>query len=1360
MGTQTSGQDLEDCLRNLNDTLNKDEGIVNTSSSQRFINQPESIEQQYTEYARTHLVQPDVESFIESLTTSLSDPDDDRSVPGYIVGPYGYGKTSSAGKVWHVLERENDYIATPPIYFKNLQSIVDAVYGWMRYRLQDRADYLEELERCYEANAADNIKDLLEQTNLADNEDFRSGLERLIESGAVDIEFSVSNVLDFLSECNQIARDAGYDGLVVIADELQQFVSNHTSDKEAYAELRDIAKSIALGLTEGDGLGILFTMDEGLHSDLDVNADDVLARLSEQNVNLNLSNVYGRDFPEALWEDLSSQYGFSGARYEIISKDALDAMGQICERGPPLSNGPRTVVDFVTIGIDHWLSNDEPFDALHLANSYYNGVVRYKGDKIKSAITEAINAEIINTPSRENFIKLCGVFPRGVSDELLEAYGVYEAKEGVKNELHGQLIITHEEGRTLKSLEREGEERGIKDELFTQFYRKYDTTELHNDRAARIFRDELIESELFPSVRGRSLDSWVTEHSFEPETGGVHTGVFRGSFNGQRYPERILEVRTGPSVETVTSGGGSLSVDFQLGFVLTMESESDVTPHLERPEADEVVFVLDFMDSFESLPSNIALLEDYMSPEDVNPHLLLSLYDYMESWQEEQTVNPNQEQQLEYIQDQILNQTIQQLFGSPLNGDDLVSEGGSSRRTVQPSKVVATVFNSIIEEVYPDYTTLFVSDNYDTFLDDYESLLLGHDPDLRISQKRGNTPISGIKSDIAEALGVSNNSTAKTRLNKQFADLTEVEVWSGTDARIQLTLHPLEERLKAALEDASDERLSYQEAYDIGAEYGHRKEEVDWALRLLDAREYIDRYQGEYVELSDIAIGYEEVKQRYEGLAEEAEAVADVSENWTAYLQEIDPELEDIEDRLAAASVEDIEILDDILASLQDLQQNIDSQMAVVEAKIKERCESKKSDLEDIKTASKPRALKKDAEGSSVPFEMHLKDIKTRLNKELQEVQKEARDGATDLRTARNSINKQPSIENINALQTAHAESKELEDELNERIEAIETEAEDYASWCKLAREMGTTRSKMVRYKQSHDNPGEVTNLLDQLDAQLAEIQQDFQRDQASALSNAEVERANFSDIADRFDRITQGDRDDFTYRKRVLENTLKGAKKGSGTIRQSLDPEDPQESRNDLHHHFLRQLREESGGLNDLRAEIDRLRGNLEYAKLLKQIPENPARKPADLEADFDEYTALLDDIEQAVEELQIKNNIPLPADDERSESFPKTDRTLSLHVADDILSIGTRIDQLREEIGETEEIINRWRSTTDEPPEDLIYIMKELDYRQTTDIESVLVEIAENQSVDIGLEAFFDDLRKLFEGNHVIIKLKSEHR
>jgi hypothetical protein len=1378
MSQTTESASLEDSLINLNNTLNKDQGIVNTSSAGRFLESPGKIDEQYREYASTHLIQDDITRFMEDLVESLNDPDEDRSIPGYIVGPFGYGKTSTAGKVWHQLEQNENYVTTPPIYFDELQSLVDAVYGWLRYKLNSE-DHLAELEEIYERHLETNVEDIVKDTDIEadDRDDVHDQLQQLVQRGEIDVTFTVDNLLSFLSEANTLVKDAGYDGLVVIADELQQFISNAPSDKKAYSQLRDIAKSIALGLRKGDGLGLLFTMDDGLEGDLNVNADDVLARLSEQNVTIDLRNVYDREFPKRLWDSLAEKYGFEDQRYEVISEDALNALGQICERGKPLSNGPRTVVDILTIGIDHYLNTGETFDALVLANAYYKGTVRYKGDHIKQGMTSAINADVVDNESRENFIKICGVFPRGVPDDVLDKYDLREARDAVKNDLHGQHIITHEEGYTLKRLERDDEDRGIKDEIFTQFYQKYDTTDVHNDHAREIFQSVVLEEEIFEGKRGRGLNSWVTREGdeFSVHTGGVHKAVFKGSFNGDEYPHRHLAIVVGEDQDPVIDLAEDVD-DADLTFAFVTDMSGDAEPHIERPADDLAVLYLDFMDELDDLPGGLQLLEDYMSPDDVNGHLLLSLYNFIEEWQKTNSVNPNQESQLEYVQGNLIEQSVTKLFGTPLNEDPELGVDPDSRRTIQAQKVIPTLFNRAIEDVYPEYETLFVSGNYDTFLEDYEGLLIGNEPDLQVSQKRGNREITADKQRLADGIGVDSVATAETRYRKVLESLVDVVDWDGEKRTIKLKLHPLEQQLKETIEEQNDEHLRYEEAYEIGAAGGYRTEEVDWALRLLEARQYINRYpeaSTPYVELDEVAIDYTEVSERLESVIDLFETATslvedgDLNRDWSD-ADEIESKLSSLESELDGATDEDIELLDRVLDDVSQIEQQINSELGQIEAVYKERCRNTKRDLDGLSTASKPRGLQKSVEGASVTYHIHIRDLQEELTSEFESAQNDVSEAASELQSVldRGERAGSDTVDRIQAYKQALNDAQSAESAFETKQAEIADKAQDYESWVNLAQEMGDLREKMGSYIQNHDDASQVEGLKNQLDELMSEIMSEFassSSDSDGVLTNAGVYRSRFDeDIAARYEAITEADQQDFQYRRNVLENTVATGTEGRGQLRQTLSPRNPAESRQNLSADFARQLRENRGGIEEIREDIDTVRNKVEYTQMLNQVPDDPDSAPEAILEDLETFEGRIDRISRAIDSITLRDVIPLPDDDDKSDDFPKTDDELTLSIGDDEVEIGSELSDIRESVDDISTEVKRWRSISDVPP-DLQYIHDELSSRKARDIEDILTTIGNQQSngkQELNIDEFFEDLQELFEDNHITIEIKSEHR
>jgi hypothetical protein len=758
------------------------------------------------------------------------------------------------------------------------------------------------------------------------------------------------------------------------------------------------------------------------------------------------------------------------------------------------------------------------------------------------------------------------------------------------------------------------------------------------------------------------------------------------------------------------------------------------------------------------------MLEDYMSPEDVSPHLLLSLHHFMRNWEENQTVNPNQETQLEYIRDQLVTQSIQKAFGPPLNGDDFLDESGSSRRTVDPSKVVEKIFNRVIEEVYPDYKTLFISDNYQTFLDDYESLLVGNDPNIRISQKRGNTPIEGTKSDISNAIGVSSNSTAKTRLDKQFEDLVDTEVWQGNDARIRLTLHPLEELLKDHIEEVEKETIPVSELYNVAGKKGYRQEEVDWAIRLLVGRDFIKHYQNDgTVELSDIAIDIDQVKSRLESLRNKAADLNEISNEWGEY-DSISDELDQIEEELSGTTNDDIEILDDLNADLEKVDSQISTQIKATSATLHERARGIKDRLKGLSSTNKPRDLKKTVEKSNVPFGLHIKDIETELSSNFTKATTEADSARSDLDTDLEITSGTATLSEIKTLQDSIREAKEIAEQVDEKLEDIKEDAADYADWCRLANDMDAARSDIVQYTNTHPDNGAAMSIKNELTELMSEIQTEFQKggghdDFPQALRNAEMYRQQFEDLNDQFDEITQGDEENFNYRKNVLENTLKIGTSGHPSIRQNLSPNNAEKSRNDLKHEFRRQLVENSDGIEDVKSDIKSIETSIEYAELLNQVPDDADPTPADIREQIAEFESVIDNIHQAVSQMDITSAIQLPNEGGRSTSFPNTDETLSLSIEDLEVDVGERIDEIRSSIETLHQDVREWRQVTETPPDDLEYIMDELDYRDQTDLESVLIAVSEKKG-DTDVAEFFADLETLFEGNHITLSIKSEHR
>jgi hypothetical protein len=126
----------------------------------------------------------------------------------------------------------------------------------------------------------------------------------------------------------------------------------------------------------------------------------------------------------------------------------------------------------------------------------------------------------------------------------------------------------------------------------------------------------------------------------------------------------------------------------------------------------------------------------------------------------------------------------------------------------------------------------------------------------------------------------------------------------------------------------------------------------------------------------------------------------------------------------------------------------------------------------------------------------------------------------------------------------------------------------------------------------------------------------------------------------------------------------------------------------------------------------------------------------------------------------LDVKDDLPLPDPEDRGEEFQQTDQTLQLTIEGDSVDVGSIVVEQREVVNQYESTVNKWRKSVEEPPEGLEYLMNEIQYGQGTDMESLLTAVAEKNSGRLDMNQVFDDLQELFEGNHIQIRLQSEHR
>jgi hypothetical protein len=394
-------------------------------------------------------------------------------------------------------------------------------------------------------------------------------------TGELDLSINADTLIDFFDECTKLATDAGFEGLVVLGDELQQYFKSADNRQDAEANFRDLIWDIHSGAQIDNKFGFFVSMPAQTKSSLDTRAGDVLNRLESDNLMLNLENVYGQDFPAELWNEYASRFAFEDQQYDVITSHALNAIGQICSR-PELSNGPRTVIDLFRIALQKYQTSRDAFTALDLAEAFYNGEVRFQGSStiIQSAIGDALDHSSVATDEQKTFILLCAVFPeQGIPEAAVEEYGLIDARRHLSKKLHGEVIKVIDEGYTLIDVTRSDGPQDVVRELIRDFWSEYDTDHPNAEYAHNALANRLVGGEIFKPQRGK-LEGWGVGDGLDKEAPQVYRkhGMI-GTFD-PTYPKRSATVSvTDPAHEdnvvgSANIGPGEADNDIAFNFVL------------------------------------------------------------------------------------------------------------------------------------------------------------------------------------------------------------------------------------------------------------------------------------------------------------------------------------------------------------------------------------------------------------------------------------------------------------------------------------------------------------------------------------------------------------------------------------------------------------------------------------------------------------------------------------------------------------------------------------------------------------------------------------------------------------------------
>jgi len=854
--------------------------LVPTVSAEDLLRHPDRVEADYKRHVRTyipmnHIAQGregvlSVEGFEKKLFNSVKSA---KAPRGYLTAEYGYGKTSTAIYLWQRGEEEN-IIVVPPFQLLNLPDLVIATYGWVKYRLSTHGQqYVEKLDKLYEQLMGRSLEQDAERegVNIAT-------LKRWMDEGRFTVDIQPEEYIQFFEETTQIAITAGYDGIILMPDEIQQYIE-------------------PLMKRSGDPIVPFFNLLQGLATrenylrfglilvtvpkELDVIREgrgrkDVIHRMRE--LSLDLTYIYDDEFPERLWDVLANTFNFKDVSERIVTHDTLRSLGEIIIR-EELSDGPRTVINTFKRMVQRYVTNNavEPYNPIDMIDDYLNGVINFSGNNKISAITRrALQSTFVKgNPDAEQSVKLAAAFPMyGASVKLQRVFNLEKAFTILRNRVLGELVIgvgkPEDGGITLFGLQPGAQHGGWLPPTIRDIRNRY--SEVHDvskERAILIFT-KLLKTHIFKNwkVVDERPSSMVSNLSI----------IFEGEFQtfASRYPKRKVQVRI-IWADSEDRKDENVDGDVAIEFYLTIRPDLTDDPDKRRTATYPVE--MDYEGNIALIPINLMYmqldrlspqientLKDVWMPYDLSPMILMNIYAILDEKREENLIPRGEDQFIkDAFQPELIDNIITYLF-NPNVGESL---GG-----VAKGRIAETAIERLLDARYQDtYQTIMASSTWKSTLNKYASALdrLGN-----VYQKRGTVEYEGTKSDIAKFMNLSN--TSLDNFISQYPSLIEIaKQWVGNNVgAIKFTLHDLEHRMLKWLKESSRvdktkvngqnveiHSIEMSVIYSHARSLGYQDDEIEMLLDLLARRDLIEFHQKYLIrEKPSVSIDIEEIGQR------------------------------------------------------------------------------------------------------------------------------------------------------------------------------------------------------------------------------------------------------------------------------------------------------------------------------------------------------------------------------------------------------------------------------------------------------------------------------------------------------------------
>lgn len=798
--------------------LREKDAVIATYRSSILVQSPADVESMYSSHADTHMSMGDTSTFVEKIVHWARH--NKGCVVGAIVGPYGYGKTSTAIHLWKQCETHG-IIAVPPFVWSDLPDVIDATAAWVDYRLSGIApDSCERLRVIHSRYRQASIDALAAERGLE-----ASKLEDLLRDGLLRLECKPRDVVQFLAEVAGLLAEVGLGGPIVFTDELQVTLSEYSTREHFMDDIFGLLNELQQRQGSYGLVVSMPTATEALIADV---RSDIIHRMQAFNFYLRPETIYDRAFAEELWRKFAHLFGFTDIMSDILPPDTLKSVGQIAARHD-LGAGPRTVIDAFRRAVFYYDESETFYTPLDLIDDYLSGDVAFdQSGKLAIAAKEALGAAAIaGDGDREAAVKLLAAYPEGCPEQVQHRQDLAEVIAELPAGFRREYLYEFAEGPSLRKLApTEVKSEPVFIRLTKEFIGRYKEDDRHAVLALEGFKGLVMHGPVFPERRGTSLTGWRWD-------GDKLVGAF-----SEKYPDRHLYARAALAANELDTDRAieELGLWFHLDCQAGAQDVGDVR-HAGGVARTSMRLNATLRPTG---PINVAYLNDLGIPSaKLTPLFMMALLQHLEN---NRTAVPNDEQArgMKTFCDQLLTTTIRLLF------NDELREASDWRLTLVGHDMVKAVVNGMCEEAYPDYATFVTMRGWESNVTLYINAL--KNPRVNLAIAHGMQPLVSTKDEIVRLFGQT-GSQPFLNLQRSIPLLLHVVDWSGRErGHVRLTLHPLEEIIRDAL-DASSRTilrqgvevgvLSHEEISAIARRLGYLDVEVRHALLLLEARRFL-----------------------------------------------------------------------------------------------------------------------------------------------------------------------------------------------------------------------------------------------------------------------------------------------------------------------------------------------------------------------------------------------------------------------------------------------------------------------------------------------------------------------------------------